>query len=82
MKFYYVYILQSESNPERFYTGFTDNLESRLKAHNQKKCEHTSKFIPWRIKTTIAFTNREKAIEFEKYLKTSSGRAFARKRFG
>ena len=82
MKFYYVYILQSESNPERFYTGFTDNLESRLKAHNQKKYEHTSKFIPWRIKTTIAFTNREKAIEFEKYLKTSSGRAFARKRFG
>ncbi|GAI25496.1 unnamed protein product, partial [marine sediment metagenome] len=46
MRFYYVYILQSESDPERFYTGFTDNLEGRLKAHNQKQCKHTSKFIP------------------------------------
>lgn len=81
MKFYYVYILQSESNPERFYTGFTDDLESRLITHNKGKCVHTSKFTPWRIKTTIAFTNRERALAFEKYLKSSSGRGFSRKHF-
>jgi predicted GIY-YIG superfamily endonuclease len=55
-------------------------LESRLKSHNQKKCEHTSKFIPWRFKTAVAFADREKAVKFEKYLKTPSGRAFAKKR--
>ena len=80
MKYYYVYILQSEIDPDRFYTGRADDMESRLKAHNQGKCKNTSKHIPWKIKTTIAFTNKQKALDFEKYLKTSSGRAFAKKR--
>jgi predicted GIY-YIG superfamily endonuclease len=79
-KFYYVYILQSEDDPERFYTGFTENLESRLKAHNAGRCSHTSKHKPWRIEIAIAFSDREKALDFERYLKTASGRAFAKKR--
>jgi putative endonuclease len=80
MKFYYVYILQSEIDEERFYTGFTEDLVSRLKTHNSGNVPHTSKYKPWRIKTAIAFSNRQKAIEFEKYLKSPSGRAFAKKR--
>jgi predicted GIY-YIG superfamily endonuclease len=80
MGFYYVYILQSERDSERFYTDFTDDLESRLKAHNQGKCKHSCKFTPWKIKTTVAFTEKSKALDFERYLKTSSGRAFAKKR--
>ncbi len=80
MKYYYVYILQSENDSEKFYTGFTDDLESRLRAHNQGKCVNTSKFVPWRVKTAIAFTNNEKALAFEKYLNSASGRAFAKKR--
>lgn len=80
MKYYYVYILQSENDSEKFYTGLTDDLESRLRAHNQGKCVHTSKFVPWRVKTAIAFTNNEKALAFEKYLKSVSGRAFAKRR--
>ncbi len=79
MKFYYVYILQSESDTERHYIGFTDGIEIRLREHNNKKCKHTSKFTPWAIKTTIAFTNHKKAREFEQYLKSASGRAFAKK---
>ncbi len=78
--FYYVYILQAENFPDNFYTGFTENLQVRLKEHNQGKCKHTAKYIPWEIKTAIAFTNKEKAHNFEQYLKTSSGRAFAKKR--
>ena len=78
--FYYIYILQSEADPERFYTGFTENLESRLKAHNAGQCSHTAKHRPWQIKTAIAFSDREKALDFERYLKTASGRAFAKKR--
>jgi predicted GIY-YIG superfamily endonuclease len=80
MSFFYVYILQSQSDPERFYTGFTEELQSRLKAHNSGNVPHTAKFRPWRIKTAIAFTTRERAVEFERYLKSPSGRAFAIKR--
>jgi len=80
MKFYYVYILQSEIDQKKFYAGFTEDLDSRLKAHNSGNVHHTSKYKPWRIKTAIAFADRQKAVEFEKYLKTPSGRAFAKKR--
>jgi hypothetical protein len=34
----------------------------------------------WRLKTYVAFSDRQKAVEFEKYLKSPSGRAFAKKR--
>jgi len=32
--FYYVYILQSIDYPDKFYTGFTENLQKRLRGHN------------------------------------------------
>ena len=79
--FYYVYILQSKIYTDRFYTGFSENIENRLKDHNSGKNPHTSKYKPWRIKTAIAFTDRQKALDFERYLKAKSGRAFAQKRF-
>jgi predicted GIY-YIG superfamily endonuclease len=80
MKFIYVYILQSKINDGSFYVGSTENLRTRLKKHNAGGVPYTAKFRPWRIKTAIAFTEHERAIEFERYLKSSSGRAFARKR--
>lgn len=80
MTFHYVYILQSVSNPDRFYTGFTDNLKERLAEHNAGKSIHTRSLVPWQIKTSIAFASREAALNFERYLKTSSGRDFAKKR--
>ena len=76
----YVYILQSELDPERFYTGLTDNLERRLEEHNSGKSTHTNKFKPWKIKTYIAFTDSEKAKAFETFLKTGNGRQFIKKR--
>ena len=81
MKFVCVYILQSEISAEHFYIGFTEDLHERLKTHNVGHVPQTAKFRPWRIKTAVAFTERERAIEFERYLKTASGRAFAKKRF-
>lgn len=80
MKFYYTYILESEKVANRFYVGFTEDLELRLKSHNQGGNPHTSKNRPWRIKTAIAFTERQRALDFEAYLKSPSGRAFAKKR--
>jgi len=78
--YYYVYIAQSLKDKNRFYTGFTENLDDRIKDHNHGKNPHTAKYKPWKIKTAIAFTNRDKALDFERYLKSPSGRAFAKKR--
>jgi putative endonuclease len=80
MKFVYVYILQSEPFPDRFYSGLTTDLSDRLKRHNAGDVSHTRKFRPWRIKTALAFTDQQQAVAFERYLKTASGRAFAKKR--
>lgn len=78
--FVYVYILESLGNAERFYVGLTQDLETRLQKHNSGAVSHTAKYSPWRIKTAIAFRDRSRAAEFERYLKSGSGRAFARKR--
>ena len=75
----YVYLLQSIPFPDQKYIGITSDLKLRLKAHNQGKSLHTAKFKPWNLLTYCAFANKSKAIEFEKYLKTGSGRAFAKK---
>lgn len=77
---HYVYILRSVASPERYYTGITRDLKARLARHNGGEVPHTSKFAPWEIKTYVAFSMQAQAIAFEKYLKTASGRAFARKR--
>jgi putative endonuclease len=80
MKYYYVYILKSERYLNRYYTGFTRDLKTRLAAHNAGQDPYTSKYKPWRLKTSIAFTDKQKALDFEAYLKSPSGRAFAKKR--
>jgi putative endonuclease len=79
MAFTYVYILQSEVDPERFYTGSANNLRERLKRHNDGSVPHTSKWRPWKLKTYIAMSDRQRAAELEKYLKSHSGRAFVKK---
>lgn len=77
---HYVYILRSKSDPDRYYVGLTSDLRARLKRHNAGEVPHTSKFTPWELKTYIAFSDEQQAIAFEKYLKSASGRAFAKKR--
>ncbi len=76
---HYVYILVSESNSARHYTGITKDLDKRLHSHNTGKVSHSSRFRPWRIETAIAFRSQEKARIFEVFLKSHSGRVFARK---
>ena len=78
---YYAYILESLSSPGKVYRGFTSDLESRLRRHNQGKCKHTAKHRPWKLKVYIAFDFPELARDFERYLKSGSGRAFAAKHF-
>jgi putative endonuclease len=77
---HYVYLLESESEPDRRYVGLTIDLRQRLQDHNAGKSSHAAKYRPWRIVTYVAFSNRSKAEAFERYLKSGSGHAFARKR--
>ena len=75
----YVYILQSVGGDEHYYVGVTDDLRSRLSRHNAGEVPHTAKHMPWKLKTYVAFSNEAKAFAFEKYLKSGSGRVFAKR---
>ena len=77
----YVYILQSESCPDRFYVGLTDDLRDRLRRHNGGEVASTRSRGPWTMKNAFGFRDRERAAAFEQYLKSGSGRAFARRHF-
>jgi putative endonuclease len=72
MEFAYVYILHSQSNRNRFYSGMRDSLRDRLRRHNAGEVPHTAKFRPQSIRTAVAFNDRDRAAQFEKYLKTAS----------
>ena len=51
----YVYILESLGHQGRFYVGLTVDLRARLDRHNSGQVTHTSKFLPWKLRTFIAF---------------------------
>jgi predicted GIY-YIG superfamily endonuclease len=76
---YLVYILRSLPQNSRFYVGSTRELDQRLKIHNQRGSIHTAKFAPWELVWHAAFPTRSAAEKFEAYLKTGSGRAFAKR---
>lgn len=78
---YYVYILKSVDNPQKHYVGITENLEKRLKAHNEGKTVFGNKYRPWTINCYIAFEDKFKAYSFERYLKKGSGHSFLKKHF-
>ncbi len=74
---YYTYILLC-SNGE-YYKGCTNNIEYRLLRHQRGYVESTKDLLPVKLITYTAFTDKSKAFEFEKYLKSGSGRAFLKK---
>src|SRR3954464_15792981 len=71
---WYVYIIRSIDFPEQEYTGATANLKRRITHHNTGKSPHTAKFKPWELLWYCAFPDKYKALDFEKYLKSHSGR--------
>ena len=78
---YYVYILRSESSPDQRYVGSTCDLKKRLAEHNAGKSTHTNKFKPWILSAYFALPEKVLAERFERYLKSGSGRAFAKRHF-
>jgi putative endonuclease len=80
LSMHYVYLIESISTPGERYVGITGDLKRRIGQHNIAKTGHTAKFRPWRLVAYIAFSDREKAESFERYIKSGSGHAFANKR--
>lgn len=77
--FQYVYILKCAD--EKYYSGCTSDLEDRLARHNRGSVPATKDRRPLELITFIAFRDKYRAFEYEKYLKTGSGRAVMKKRF-
>jgi predicted GIY-YIG superfamily endonuclease len=77
----FVYILKSLARPDEYYVGVTSDPCLRLQAHNAGLTPYTSRHRPWRILVCIEFDEEEPALKFERYLKTGSGREFARRHF-
>lgn len=76
-----VYILRSHADPHRHYVGITNDVAARLQWHNDGPCGHTLRYRPWGVVVSMEFSTEEAAVRFEKYLKSDSGRAFARRHF-
>lgn len=74
---YAVYILRCAD--EKPYTGCAENLEERLGRHNNGYVPATKDRRPVKLITYIVFSDKYKAFEFEKYLKSGSGRAFIKR---
>ena len=77
----FVYVLVSEIDPRRHYVGLTSNVTTRLAVHNSGGSQHTARHRPWRVIVSLEFATQASAVAFEKYLKTGSGRAFAKRHF-
>ena len=73
-----VYLLKCSDGT--YYTGCTGDLSERLKRHAMREVLYTSTRLPVELITYIVFTDKYKAFNFERYLKSGSGKAFAFKR--
>jgi predicted GIY-YIG superfamily endonuclease len=79
---FYTYVLESLAHPKQHYVGHTEDLRDRLAEHNAGKSPHTSRHVPWKVKCYMAFETLELARNFEHYLKSGSGHAFAHRHLG
>lgn len=77
---YYAYILYSPST-KKLYTGYSPDIKNRLAQHNAGQNQSTKHGLPWKLIWYAGFENKKKAIDFEQYLKSGSGKAFLYKRF-
>ncbi|MDD1721798.1 MAG: GIY-YIG nuclease family protein [Euryarchaeota archaeon] len=75
----FVYVLRSDTDPARHYVGITSDPDSRLEWHNHGPCGHTTRHRPWSFVVVLEFPTERAAVEFERYLKSGSGRAFTKR---
>ncbi|MFZ2970540.1 MAG: GIY-YIG nuclease family protein [Minisyncoccia bacterium] len=73
---YYIYSLKCKDG---YYIGCTDDLKNRLKRHRKGQVPASANRLPTELEFYFAIQDKYKAFEFEKYLKSGSGRAFVNK---
>lgn len=77
---YHVYFLRSQKDPSKHYIGYTVDIDQRLEDHNSGASLYTKIDKPWELVLLMTFKDKSRAVLFEKYLKSGSGIAFAKKR--
>ena len=70
---YTVYILKSTISG-KYYRGQTNNLERRLKEHNNKEELSAASDAPWEIVFKTVLQSRAEALKLEKKLKNITSR--------
>ena len=78
---HFVYVLRNTEQKPKFYIGLSSDVDARLSDHNMGRCSHTASRRPWQLHVILKFSDEERAIRFERYLKSGSGRAFAKRHF-
>ena len=68
-----VYILFS-SSIDKYYVGYTNDLERRLTEHNRKKGKYTDGGIPWRLGHQEEYESKIEAMNREKLIKSQKSR--------
>jgi putative endonuclease len=77
----FVYLLRSVNVPTEAYIGLTSDVQTRLDAHNAGRSGHTARYRPWALVASIELADQAIAVRFERYMKSGSGRAFAKRHF-
>ena len=77
----FVYVLNNDDRHPHFYVGLTSDVNARMLDHDAGRCPHTASGRPWRLYVVIEFPDEKRAVRFERYLKSGSGRAFAKRHF-
>ena len=77
----FVYIIRSLNRPQKRYIGATSDVAARVITHNAGQNRSTAPWKPWMVDGGIEFRTDKMAVRFEKYLKSGSGHAFARRHF-
>lgn len=78
---HFVYVLKNADPVPRFYVGLTSNVRGTVEDHNAGRCPHTARYRRWQLHVVVVFPDEPRAIRFERYLKSGSGREFAKRHF-
>ena len=77
---YYVYRIRSRSQPDQSFIGISRDVKRRVKMHNAGRVEATREAGPWKLVFYAAFSRKQRALEFEDFLKSPEGSKFGRRR--
>jgi len=76
---WYVYFLELGNGD--IYVGSTNDLRRRFSSHQEGSVASTCKYLPVILCSYIAVMDEASARGLERYFKSGSGKAFAKKRF-